>query len=69
MAPDLPPNGQWQYSGATYPLTSAGLASCNAEGRYLTTEYRHTDISWECKGNTPNAGYNLWIYFVPGGIG
>jgi len=68
VVPDIPPNGEWQFTGASYPLTSAGLAACEAEGTYLTIEYR-TDISYTCPANRPDAGYNLWIYFVPGGIG
>ncbi len=61
-------NYQWVFSGATFPLTSAGLSSCNAEGAYDIRTYPKTDQSWLCRGNTPDSGvYNLWIYFNPQG--
>jgi hypothetical protein len=62
-APDLSPGGQWEFSGLTYPDTSAGLAACNAEGRYLVTEYHTTDQSYDCEG-----AYQLWIYFDASGF-
>jgi hypothetical protein len=61
--PDIPPNGQWQFTGLTYPDTSAGLAACEAEGEYLVTTYHTTDITYDCEG-----AYQLWIYFEAGGI-
>lgn len=57
-APDLAPGGQWEFSGLTYPDTSAGLAACNAEGRYLITTYHNTDQSYNCE-----PAYQLWIFF------
>lgn len=54
--PDLP-YGQWEFTGLTYPDTSAGLAACEAEGLHDIVTYR-TDISYECLG-----AYQLWIYF------
>jgi hypothetical protein len=63
VVPDIPPNGQWQFTGLTYPDTSAGLAACEAEGAHLVTTYHATDITYACQG-----AYQLWIYFVAGGI-
>lgn len=63
VVPDLSPGGQWEFSGLTYPDTSAGLAACNAEGRYLITEYHNTDQSYECE-----PAYQLWIYFDASGF-
>lgn len=54
--PDLPP-GEWEFTGLTYPDTSAGLAACEAEGLHLIITYP-TDISYNCLG-----AYQLWIYF------
>jgi len=63
-APNIPPNAQWQFEGATYPNTSAGLAACNSEGKLLVEEYPKTDISWNCRLGSPDSGvYNLWILF------
>jgi hypothetical protein len=61
--PDLNGGGQWEFTGLTYPDTSAGLAACNAEGRYLVTTYRNTDESYNCE-----PAYQLWIYFDPTGF-
>lgn len=69
VQPGLPPAGEWQFSGFDYPGTAAGLADCNAEGRYLLATYPHTDVSMICRAGSPDPGYDLWIYFVPGGIG
>jgi hypothetical protein len=62
VAPDLNGGGTWQLE-ATYPDTSAGLAACNAEGRYLITTYPTTDESYECE-----PAYQLWIWFDASGF-
>ena len=65
-APNIPPNAQWQFEGATYPDTSAGLVACNSEGKLLFEEYPKTDLSWNCRLGSPDSGvYNLWILFEP----
>jgi hypothetical protein len=58
VVPDLGSGGEWQFTGLTYPDTSAGLAACEAEGRYLVTTYHNTDQSYQCEG-----AYQLWIWF------
>lgn len=65
VTPGIAPNGQWEYSGLSYPDTPAGLAACNAEGEYLFSQNPHVDQNWSCKPY-PNS-YELWIYFVSGG--
>jgi|HubBroStandDraft_5_1064220.scaffolds.fasta_scaffold749147_2 hypothetical protein len=62
-APNLAPGGQWEFSGLTYPDTSAGLAACNTEGRYLITTYHNTDQTYNCE-----PAYQLWIYFDGSGF-
>lgn len=63
-APNIPPNAQWEFEGATYPDTSAGLLACNTEGKDLVVTYPKTDISWNCRLGSPDSGvYNLWILF------
>jgi hypothetical protein len=62
VSPDLNGGGSWQLE-ATYPDTSAGLAACNTEGRYLITTYPKTDESYTCR-----PAYQLWIYFNPTGF-
>jgi hypothetical protein len=64
VAPNIPPNAQWEFEGATYPNTSAGLLACNSEGKLLFETYPKTDISWNCRLGSPDSGvYNLWILF------
>jgi hypothetical protein len=60
--PDLNGGGSWVLN-STYPDTPAGLAACNAEGRYLVTTYHTTDETYVCEGS-----YQLWIYFDPYGF-
>jgi hypothetical protein len=63
--PNIPPGAQWEFEGATYPDTSAGLAACNSEGKLLFVQFPKTDISWNCRLGSPYSGvYNLWILFV-----
>ena len=65
-APNIPPGAEWEFTGATYPDTSAGLLACNSEGKFLVVTYPKTDISWFCRLGSPDSGvYNLWILFEP----
>jgi hypothetical protein len=61
--PDIEPNTQWEFFGLTYPDTSAGLAACNAEGSALHQALPQQNIFWQCRLNTPDPGYDLWIFF------
>jgi len=63
-SPDIEPNTTWDFTGLTYPDTSAGQAACLAEGEYWHTSDPSQNIAWECLLSDPDSGvYNLWILF------
>jgi hypothetical protein len=63
VKPDLPGGSQWEFSGLTYPDTSAGLTACHAEGLYFMKSVPSQNLAFECLLNDPDSGYNLWILF------
>jgi hypothetical protein len=61
--PDIPIGSQWLFFGSVYPDTAAGLGACNSEGIYLVVHAPANDKSWECRLNSPDAGYDLWVLY------
>jgi hypothetical protein len=66
MTPDLP-QGQWVFTGLTYPDTSTGLDECGAKGWLLEEGSDGEDVALSCRLGNPDAGvYNLWLYQLSG---
>lgn len=52
------------FSGYTYPGNPGGLASCDAYGDYLVSQYGYT--TYDCILNMPDAGmYGLYMITIP----
>ena len=65
--PNMYPGAAWEFWGNVYPDTSAGYSACAQEGEYLVAGAPEWDLGWECRLNSPDAGYDLWIlYRSPG---
>jgi hypothetical protein len=63
-SPAIEPGSEWEFSGLTYPDTTAGLAACHAEGVYFHESVPSQNLAYECLLNDPDSGvYNLWILF------
>jgi hypothetical protein len=53
-----------EFTGLTYPGTSAGLSACGVQGAADITFPTGDVFTFSCQLDNPNEGvYNLWIYY------
>jgi hypothetical protein len=53
----------WYFTGDTYPVTAAGGAACEDEGKYIV---EHTSFTtYQCRLDDPYENkINLWVYGI-----